>query len=209
MQSSKIRDLQRLFINYSLRNKLNNKREISIISSNCIGGVICHELGLKFNSPTINLFFEPDSYLKLVSNLRYYLSLPVYEVPMDNEHNYPRGCIDNQIIIHFLHYESFEEAKKKWIERSKRVNYQNLFFILAERDGLTEDQMKYFDKLPIKHKVILTVENHSDIECVHSMGKTYSDGNQLIDLCRFKTKFSGRRYIDDFDYVAFLNQDCK
>jgi uncharacterized protein (DUF1919 family) len=37
------------------RSRLTNK-EVTIFSSNCIGGVIYHDLGLRFMSPTINLF---------------------------------------------------------------------------------------------------------------------------------------------------------
>lgn len=54
--------------------KLENKKP-SIIASNCNGGVIYHDLGLKFYSPTINLFLYPKDYLKFISNLKYYLSL--------------------------------------------------------------------------------------------------------------------------------------
>ena len=39
-----------------LRIKLKNK-DFSIISSNCNGGVILSDLNIKFNTPTINLFF--------------------------------------------------------------------------------------------------------------------------------------------------------
>ena len=32
----------------------------SIICNNCLGGVVLHDLGLPFNTPTINLFFRTD-----------------------------------------------------------------------------------------------------------------------------------------------------
>ena len=32
--------------------------DASIISNDCLGGMISHDLGLKFMSPTINLYFE-------------------------------------------------------------------------------------------------------------------------------------------------------
>ena len=44
----------------------------TIISSNCNGGIIYHDLGLPFNSPTINLSMDTDDFIKLVSNLKYY-----------------------------------------------------------------------------------------------------------------------------------------
>ena len=46
------------------REKLKNN-DFTIISSECAGGVIYHDLGLRFDSPTINLWFKPDDYLKI------------------------------------------------------------------------------------------------------------------------------------------------
>ena len=37
----------------------------SIIASNCIAGEMYNDLGLKFTSPTINLFFREKDFLKL------------------------------------------------------------------------------------------------------------------------------------------------
>lgn len=57
----------------SLRKRLKNN-EFSIISNDCTGGVIYHDLGLRFTSPTINLFFEPyEDYLYFLSNIKDYL----------------------------------------------------------------------------------------------------------------------------------------
>lgn len=69
----KYRALLRFFTNYHMRNALKN-RDFSIICSNCVGGVIYHELNLPFLSPTINLFIKPSDYIKFVSNLNFYLT---------------------------------------------------------------------------------------------------------------------------------------
>ena len=54
-----IRDLLRYqLIIRNNRVKLFNQTPC-IIASNCNGGIIYHDLGLKFLSPTINLFFFP------------------------------------------------------------------------------------------------------------------------------------------------------
>lgn len=46
----------------------------SIIASNCIAGEMYNDLGLKFTSPTINLFFREKDFLKFVLDLKYYIS---------------------------------------------------------------------------------------------------------------------------------------
>ena len=53
--------------------------DFTIISSNCIGGVISHKLGLRFMSPTVNLFIEPSSFVKFCKNLTYYFEQPLEE----------------------------------------------------------------------------------------------------------------------------------
>ena len=35
-----------------------NRDDVTIISTNCTGGILYHDLGLEFKSPTVNLFFR-------------------------------------------------------------------------------------------------------------------------------------------------------
>ncbi len=198
---------------YNERNRKNlnidENNPVSIISSNCIGGVILHELGTKFNTPTINLYFEPHSYLKFIESLKYYCSLRIMEeIPFDIEHNYPRGMLDGDVIIHFLHYNTFEEACNKWMERCQRINFENLYFILAERDGLSYEQIKKFDLLELSgKKILLTCNEYKTVKNSYNFGEQCKDPltGQLIDLCQYTGKFTGKRYIDKFNYIDFLN----
>lgn len=41
----------------------------SLLCNNCTGGMILHDLGLPFNSPTVNLFFTVWTFLSLSSIL--------------------------------------------------------------------------------------------------------------------------------------------
>lgn len=54
---------------------------------------------------------------------------------------YPVGMLKGNgtlpdIKIHFLHYRSFEEAREKWLERSGRLDFDNLCVVMqaAELD---------------------------------------------------------------------------
>ena len=55
----------RPYIEKKMRRLLHNK-DATIFSCNCTGGVMLHDLGLKFNTPTVNFFFHADDYLKLI-----------------------------------------------------------------------------------------------------------------------------------------------
>lgn len=76
--------------------------EISILSVNCIGGVLYHDYGMRFLSPTVNLSFSAEDYIKFMENLDYYLSQSL--VPISNEkYHYPLMKLDD-ITIEFVHY---------------------------------------------------------------------------------------------------------
>ncbi|KHD38327.1 hypothetical protein NL50_02145 [Clostridium acetobutylicum] len=130
---------------------------ISIISNDCWGGKISNHLGLKFNSPFINLFLELDDYIKFLENMDYYLD---QELKVEDEGDIyscdiPKGSLgsgDNKIIINFNHNASFEEAKNDWEKRKKRINRKNLF-IKMTLPANNEELVKRFDNLPYKNKV--------------------------------------------------------
>lgn len=182
------------------RSLLKNK-DITIISANCVGGVIYHDLGLAFYSPTINLFFYAPDYVKFVSNLEHYLHCELIETK--SEFDYPCALCDD-ITLHMVHYQSFEEGKRKWEERIKRINYNNLYFIMVDRDGCDEKDIIAFDNIPYKNKVFLTYKDRPEINCAVCIPES-SEGNQIRDLCQYKSRFTGERWLDKFDYVSFLN----
>ncbi|UTW68402.1 DUF1919 domain-containing protein [Anaerobacillus sp. HL2] len=65
--------------------------------------------------------------------------------------------------IHFMHYSTFEEAKNKWIVRSKRIQHNNIFLMMTDRDGCTYEDMVKFDNLPFK-KVLFTNKRYPEIQ---------------------------------------------
>ena len=72
---------------------------------------------------------------------------------------YPIGVLED-IEIHFLHYNNEEDAKSKWTERTKRVNWNNLLVKFCHRDNCTEQLLLEFDKLNFKKKVCFTAKNY-------------------------------------------------
>lgn len=174
----------------------------TIISKDCVGGIISHDLGQRFCSPTINLFFSSSDFIKFLSALPYYLSLDVVED--DSDLSYPVGKIED-ITIHFLHYNSFEEAREKWNERKKRVDYDNIYVMMTEKEGCNKEIMQKYDSLPYKNKVLFTHKAYPNIKCSHYM-KGFENESELGIITIAKPSFWQRRYLDDYDYVSFLNQ---
>ena len=65
-----IRRILRYFYRKTLR-----KRDVTLITNNCIGGIIYHDMHLQFLSPTINLYFDNEEFIRFSTHLEYYLSL--------------------------------------------------------------------------------------------------------------------------------------
>lgn len=109
--------------NIENRKRLKNK-EISIISTNCIGGVLSHDLGLQFKSPTVNLFFRAEDFIKFCENLEYYMSIDrfveCYDEKIIEDRTYPVAYLGD-LTLYLVHYSSVEEAEKKWNERKQRI----------------------------------------------------------------------------------------
>ncbi len=183
------------------RRKLKNITP-TIIASNCNGEYWYYDMGLRFLSPTINLSFDMNDYVKMLENLKWYMEQMIQPY-QDDRFDYPTGMLGD-IEIRFNHYKSFEEAVQKWEERKKRIDWDNLFILGIDGDGCTYESIKRFDALPYKNKVIFTHVPYPEIKSAYYIpGFEKNEGVGV--LLYFKKQFFVRRYLDDFDYISFLN----
>lgn len=183
------------------RKRIMNKN-VSIISSNCNGAFILHDLGLPFNSPFVNLWIRPQDFIKLLLNLDTYMKSDIKEIFEDGI-CYPIGQL-RDINLYFQHYSSFEEAKKKWIERKKRINKNNLYILFTDRDGCSYQDLLEFDQLTYKNKVVFT--NHEYHEISSSFYIKGFENEKSVGICsEFIPNKNWLRYYDQFDYVEWFN----
>lgn len=200
------KEILRRKINDKNRSRLKNEN-FTILSSNCTGGVLSHDLGLQFLSPTINMFICPKDFVKFLTNLEEYLSLELEE-RIEPDLGYPVAILGD-IVLHGLHYSSFQIMKEKWNERKQRINLSNLYVMMFERDGCTYDDVKAFDKLPYKHKIVFVHKEMPEISSAYYIPGTELEGNpehKVKILTKYKSWFCGNRLIDMFDYVSFFNE---
>ncbi|MBR6572205.1 MAG: DUF1919 domain-containing protein [Clostridia bacterium] len=189
-----------------LRKHLINKNP-SIISSDCFGGIASHNLGLKFNSPTINLYFNKEGFFTFVENLEGFLNVDLTEVK-DSELEYPVGRLqfnEKTVDVFFMHYKTFEQANNKWNDRRKRVDFSNIYIIYLTA-FVSEEDIARFDALPYKNKMLIADKNPTNSKNVVThdvfLKKDYKPG----EILTYKSVFSLKRYMDDIDYIGFLNQ---
>jgi uncharacterized protein (DUF1919 family) len=181
----------------NLRNK-----DFSLVANNCMGGVLLSELGIQFNSPFINLWLYPSDFIKYLNDIEHYRNEKLVFIPSDK--NYPVAKLDD-IVIYFLHYKTNTEAKDKWYERSRRMNLDNLFIIMCERDGCTEEDLKNFDLLHHKNKAVFTKKPYKNILSSYYIKGCEDDNGEVGLLWNVKNKFTGSRIYDCYPFIEWFN----
>lgn len=194
-----------LKISHQLINAKNRRRLINtsptLICSNCAGGFIYHWLHLQFRSPFINLYLTPEDFVLALEHLDEFLKTPIEEFHGGNQ-PYPVGIGAYGIKVYFMHYETFEEAVNKWNVRRKRVDRDNMGIMLTNYKRNDIELLKRFDALPYQHKVVFVPYPVPEIESAFYL-KGYDAEKK--NLYRTVT-ITGKRCIDQFDYVRFINQ---
>lgn len=192
-------------IHDAFRKNLKNETP-SIIANNCVGTMMYHHLGLRFMSPTVNLWFKKDDYLTFLCNLREYLNSEMTEV-IDSKYSYPIGKLSHggkDVRIYGTHYKSFDELKEKWNDRKARTDFENLFIVLTT-PVFTKNDAEIFDALPYENKLVIA--GHSDCDRSYIIfHKALKDENyDLGNFVQYKRRSSVKKPMDDIDYVRFLN----
>ena len=180
-------------------------RDFTVIAKDCTGAMLLHDLGLRFDTPTVNLFFTAGDFVKFCSRLEHYIAADLKEDTVATE-PFPVGLLDD-VRVYFRHYKTFEAAKQKWQQRSTRIHWDNLLFLMTDGCGSSEALVREFDALPSKHKVLLTCRNYGDVKCAVKMDITGREGKDLgaPELFRYKGLFVADKAIDDWNYISFLN----
>lgn len=175
---------------------------ISIIANNCWGGHAYHTLGMKFNTPFINMFETDKDYLKLLSSLPYYLALKLkferigYNPGLEIE--YPI-CKLGDIELHFNHVTSMNDVEKKWYERVKRINWDNLFIMMITNKS---ELAEMFDKLEYPKKICFLPFNG---EWKSALGMQVAEHDEMRKVPFFKVvngTVSGEYH--DYDLIELL-----
>lgn len=145
--------------------------ELTIISSNCWGGVICKTLGMECCSPFKNLWVNPEDLCSNYNNLKEILKQEPRCIGWDRDshshHKYPIGRIGT-MDLHFNHDTVFSEAIEKWNRRVKKVNYNNLFLEI------------YSDNKEVVNMFLDLVKNGANGVCFVPYGLDCDSNNEKV-----------------------------
>lgn len=188
---------------YKMRKRRRLRGQPTIIASNCVGTIIYSDMGIPWTAPTINLMIPMPDFIKFVRNLKWYMEQKLYFLEEQDPTGYPVAGLGD-IRIYFVHYKSTEEAVRKWNIRKERIDWDNLFIMGCEKDGCTYETLREFDSLPYERKVIFTKADYAEFSSAFYI-EGFEECQELGTITNFKKQFLKRRYLDDFDYISFLN----
>lgn len=193
------------FSKFELKNK-----DVTILSNFCIGGAIYNDLGLKFLSPTINLFFGQHGFIDLVNNLDGYKNAELIDTDnydYFNEKKTPVCILRKEglpdVEIHFNHYNSYEEARDKWFSRYDRIVKNKIYLIISAVNdhSLIDD----FAKLPYPKVIFSNIDSDPAKSVLHMnfFDKKRNKHKPITSMNIF-----GKKGYDQFDFVnEVFNRD--
>lgn len=195
------------------RRRLNNPN-VTIVSQNCLAGVIYKQLGIEFKSPTINGFFEDENFIKLAYDFSKYMEYDAeplidrYVDPIDSSIVYPKIKI-HDIEFCALHYDSSEDAVSAWNRRKKRVCLDNIC-VIGNTWNLHNDKdlIKKLVNCPHKTIVFSTIDLPYD-NCLKLPGNIWKVDERGIVRPNITDDILGTsyKYFEKFfDYVEWLNK---
>lgn len=195
-----------IFFPLRIHRLFNNNKDFSLLGNNCIPGLIYHQYGLRFLSPTINLNIDLYDFIAFCSNLSFYLDLNLTEHLIENQ-ECPHGILKSSnpelpsIIISFLHYRTFSEAYLKWEERKKRINFKNLYVVM---DCVHPNYEKQVDR------TIIELFNKIPYKKVAFSKKPLGFDDEYVLRGDFNMKkLSWKRGFNDFNFNRFLRKKIK
>ena len=179
--------------------------DVSILSMNCTGGILYHDLGLQFRSPTINLYFQAEDFLRFCERLEDYLAIDTMTECLDpaimQDRTYPVAWLGD-IKLFLVHYHSVAEAQEAWNRRKKRLQGGEIVILATDRDGMTDELKDRFEMLPYKKVMFVHKPDLKHKSCFYLKG--YEEERE-VGIITEPRGWRGVRSIDQFDWIGFLN----
>lgn len=184
----------------------------SIFSSDCIAGIIYHDLRKEFTSPTINLYFSEHNYsfLNFCLDPDYYLNNPLTFL---KNGNLPRAIIKGDknhedIQVNFAHYIDENDAKNSWQRRCKRVSKNHIFIYLKYK--LDENDIKLISKID---KILVITSDKTDSNYLNNRNIRISKYLSKLDknngkIMSYKGIFGSRNF-DDLKILDYIKENIK
>lgn len=195
----------------SYRRKKLKIKNPTIISNNCWAGIVSQYLGIKYYTPTIELYFFSEEYIKFLERFDYYIKQKLEiidtkdskyydEMIKKNHQNAIVGKLDDVEIV-FLHMKTGKEAIEKWNKRVKRINRRNIIFKFCEQNECSSEHIKRFKNLPFKNKICFTTKEYPEYKSVIWFKDQVKNEEVVRDY------YESHKYLNIIDYINNMEEE--
>ena len=151
-----------------------------------LGGQIYRQLSIPYLTPTVGLSIHPRDYLSYIESFHQIHQKELKFI--STEHNYPVGTLGG-VEIHFLHFDSEEEAFETYYRRLKRFMPEKcLTKIDFGKPGYTISDIERWNSIKIPNSVAFYPPTlNIPIEGVHNgvlVADWVLDGGDMLDITR-------------------------
>lgn len=174
-----------------------------------MAGFIYKQLGMRFLTPTIDLYLTPDDFIELLRHLHDYMESKLVE-DKQSDKDYPVGILERNshtIKVYFQHYDNFKIAYEKWERRKSRINYNNIYVVADDdwRRSYSDKNINDFKQLPYQHKIIITGSSYRNNKMIFSIPNCNINGH-LGNWWEQTNNVRHSQLFEEWNYVDFLNQ---
>lgn len=98
-----------------------------------------------------------------------------------------------------------KEAEQKWRARAERINRDNLFVFIEERDGIGRSELEKLRNIHSRGVVAFTCNEYKNIPyCVYL--SQYHKGGEVGNILKKTLWDDSREYEHVFDFVKWFNE---
>lgn len=168
---------------------MRNNSNLTIVAPHCWSYFFHQHYGRKYNTPFVDILIAPDQYLSIVENffridfdnISQIDSKILYNEKkyVDRYENYPRVVLDDLALMHPIHCRSYYEFKRKWLDRSKRINFHKLLFVYSDYYNNQEQMNKFLELTKNDFRIIFTlnqdIKDDNRTLVFHDLNKYYPE----------------------------------
>ena len=129
----------------------------TILANNCAAGRMLHDLGLRLDTPTVNLWMTFSDFLAFVEGMPESLEGKLEEVQGSGKGS-PVADLrfgGRSVRLHFLHETTFASARADWERRRVRVDPARTFLVATDNSNATAEELDRFLRLPWPKKMFV------------------------------------------------------
>lgn len=184
-------------------------KNIILLSSDCVGGVIMDEYKMPVYTPMVNIAYDDDGFLKICKDPERYFNTPL-EINEEECNQYGHVVAHlGDVTMQFHHDKDPKRALGRWKRgcnaffRAIREPHE---ICIIYNDNHAKDEYVYsFEALPYRYKIMFVHKIYPNAS--HTLVLKRKKNSENVDvLTNFENRFSISRRFDRFDFFNWFKE---